>query len=408
MNWLHYLLQVNLYLAGFYAFYRLLLRNETFHQQNRSFLLAGTALSFFIPVMQSDWVGSWLVTRQFNETLYQFYNPKLVFIRPDTFRNEATENPVMWGHLLAVFYLFGILFFLGKFAFQLRQLGQLFHYRHLKRSNEAYAFFSHFFVGKNLPNRHTIEAHERVHVRQLHSADVIFFELVAVFNWFNPVVYFLKRDVRLLHEYLADEVASREEASRADYAMLLFTQHFGVVQSELAHRFFNHSVLKQRVAMLKRRPSAAAVQYRYLMVLPLFGAMLFLSSASMERKVETVFTPPRIVANTVPETVYTLVEKQAVFPGGDQALYTFLGRHLKYPDAAIRAHVEGKVFLRFTIEKDGRITSPEVIKGIGFGCDAAALQVIRSFPKWQPAMHRGRVVSSRFNLPISFVLDSKK
>lgn len=410
MNWLHYLLQVNLYLAGFYAFYHLLLRNETFHQLNRSFLLAGTALSFFIPVMQSDWVSNWFLAQQFNETLYQFYNPKLVFIRPDTFRNESTENPVMWGHLLAVLYLFGILFFLGRFAFQLRQLGRLFHYRHLRRSNEAYAFFSHFFVGKNLPNRHTIEAHERVHVRQLHSADVIFFELVAVFNWFNPIVYFLKRDVRLLHEYLADEVASREEASRADYAMLLFNQHFGVTQSELTHQFFNQSVLRQRVSMLKRRPSGRMASYRYLLVVPLFGVMLFLSSAVVEKKARQVlvFTPPVVVANTPdPETVYTVVEKQAMFPGGEAAMYTYLSKNLQYPAPATRAGVEGKVFIQFTVEKDGSITSPVVLKGLGFGCDEAALRAIRNFPKWEPGRHNGLPVRSRFNLPISFVFDKK-
>ncbi|MDQ1087649.1 M56 family metallopeptidase [Siphonobacter sp. SORGH_AS_1065] len=412
MNWLHYLLQVNLYLAGFYGFYRLILRKETFHQLNRSFLLAGTALAFFIPAMQSDWIRTWLLTQQVNESLYTYYNPGVVFITPDYLDNSRSAHPMAWGHLLAVAYLCGILILLGRFAFRLMRLGDLVRYRTNRKvdQNMAFAFFNHFFVGKNLSNRRTIEMHERVHVRQLHSADVIFFELIAIMNWFNPVVYFLKQDICLIHEYLADEVASRLETSRADYAMLLFSQQFGVQQMELAHTFFNKSFLKARISMLKQKPSQTSALVKYALIVPVFGSMIFLATAcaQQEKKEELVIIPietPAPAQTNAKEEVFTVVEKQAQFPGGDSEMYRYLSQHVKYPAAAQRANVEGKVFTSFIVEKDGSITDVEIMKGIGFGCDEEVLRIMKDMPKWKPGYHSGHAVRSRFNLPITFTME---
>ncbi len=411
MNWLHYLLQVNLYLAGFYGFYRLILRKETFHQLNRSFLLAGTALAFFIPAMQSEWIRTWFFTQQVNASLYSYYNPGVVFITPDYLDNSKSAHPMAWGHLLALTYLCGILILLGKFAFRLMRLGDIIRYRTNRKldQNMAFAFFNHFFVGKNLSNRRTIEMHERVHVRQLHSADVIFFELIAIFNWFNPVVYFLKQDISLIHEYLADEVASRFETSRADYAMLLFSQQFGVQQMELAHTFFNKSLLKSRVAMLQQKPSQNSALVKYALVAPVFGFMVFVATACSqnEEKEMLVITPPAEAPaqNTSNDKVFTVVEKQAQFPGGDLEMYKFLSKNIKYPAPAQRANVQGKVFVRFIVEKDGSISDLEIVKGLGFGCDEEVLRIMEDMPKWIPGYQSGTAVRSLFNLPISFVLE---
>ncbi len=415
MNWLHYLLQVNLYLAGFYGFYRLLLRKETFHQLNRSFLLAGTALAFFIPAMQSDWIRTWLFTRQVNDSIYSYYNPGVVFITPDYLDNSSSAHPMAWGHVLAFTYLCGILILLGQFAFRLMRLGDIIRYRTNRKvdQNMAFAFFNHFFVGKNLSNRRTIEMHERVHVRQLHSADVIFFELIAIFNWFNPIVYFLKQDICLIHEYLADEVASKYETSRADYAMLLFSQQFGVQQMELAHTFFSKSLLKSRIAMLKQKPSQTSALMKYALIVPVFGSMIFLATAcaQKEKQEEMVSAPatpaesPVKPAATVEDEVFTVVEKQAKFPGGNAEMYRYLAKNVKYPAAAQRANVEGKVFAAFIVEKDGSITNVKIVKGIGFGCDEEVLRIMKEMPKWIPGTQAGNPVRSRFNLPIAFTME---
>lgn len=87
------------------------------------------------------------------------------------------------------------------------------------------------------------------------------------------------------------------------------------------------------------------------------------------------------------------------------ALRDFLSQNLRYPSAAQRSNVQGKVFLSFTIETDGSLSNINVIRGIGFGCDEEALRVMKLMPKWKPGKQSGRAVRVKFNLPIVFMLE---
>ena len=125
-------------------------------------------------------------------------------------------------------------------------------------------------------------------------------------------------------------------------------------------------------------------------------------------------SPPTISKNTdldvVEEpkednSIHTFVEQQPEFGSGLSDLYEYLGKNLRYPSAAQRAGVQGKVFLSFVVERDGSISDAEVLKGIGFGCDEEALRVISSMPKWRPGRQNGRNVRVKFTVPVSFKLE---
>ncbi len=116
-------------------------------------------------------------------------------------------------------------------------------------------------------------------------------------------------------------------------------------------------------------------------------------------KVEVVEVKP------VEEQIFTVVEQQASFPGGTEALAKFLTKNLKYPPEAQRANVQGKVFMSFVVSPDGSISDVNVMKGLGFGCDQEAQRVVKSMPKWAPGKQSGRAVKSRFTLPITFQLE---
>lgn len=103
--------------------------------------------------------------------------------------------------------------------------------------------------------------------------------------------------------------------------------------------------------------------------------------------------------------VYTVVEQMPEFPGGEDALIKYLSKNLNYPDSALRAGVQGKVYISFTVKKDGSITNASVLRGIGAGCDEEALRVIRNMPEWIPGRQRGREVDVLFTIPIVFKLD---
>ena len=109
-----------------------------------------------------------------------------------------------------------------------------------------------------------------------------------------------------------------------------------------------------------------------------------------------------IVENNLP---FTSVEENPSFMGGVKEMYKFLAQNLKYPSAAQRANIQGKVFLKFIVEKDGSITGVETMKGIGFGCDEEAARVVKLMPKWIAGRQNGRNVRVIFTIPVFFKLD---
>lgn len=105
--------------------------------------------------------------------------------------------------------------------------------------------------------------------------------------------------------------------------------------------------------------------------------------------------------------VFTVVEQNPEFPGGLKELGGYIGKNIRYPAAARRANVEGKVFVQFVVGEDGDIRDPKVLKGIGFGCDEEALRVTLNMPRWNPGRQNGKAVAVQYNLPISFVLEKE-
>lgn len=105
------------------------------------------------------------------------------------------------------------------------------------------------------------------------------------------------------------------------------------------------------------------------------------------------------------EEVFTVVEQNPEPAGGMAALGSYLGKNLRYPPAAQRANVAGKVFVSFVVNTDGSIQDVQVLKGLGFGTDEEAVRVVKGMPKWKPGKQSGRPVRVKFNLPISFTLE---
>jgi TonB family protein len=278
MTFLHYLVQVNLYLVMFYGFYRLLLFDETFYGLNRTYLVGSAILSFGIPFWYSDYVQSFFITQQVNEVFYTMLSPAVFGVR------ASAENPFTWYDLLKVFYIICTVFLSIKLIFNLLQLKKLLNNNsaHAKQG-AGFSFFNFVFVDKDLQKREVVLEHEYVHIRQLHSADVILFELIAVLCWFNPVVYFYKKSIKNIHEFIADDIASRLEPTKADYAMLLFSQQFGLNPHQLTNNFFHHSTLKRRIEMLQKPRSRKIALLKYGFTAPLFALMLVIASASIAR-----------------------------------------------------------------------------------------------------------------------------
>lgn len=102
--------------------------------------------------------------------------------------------------------------------------------------------------------------------------------------------------------------------------------------------------------------------------------------------------------------IFMVVESMPEYPGGEAQLYAFLAENIKYPQMAKESGIQGRVFVTFVVERDGRVTDVRVLRGIGGGCDEEAIRVVQSMPKWTPGKQRGKSVRVQYNLPVKFTL----
>jgi len=97
-------------------------------------------------------------------------------------------------------------------------------------------------------------------------------------------------------------------------------------------------------------------------------------------------------------------EQMPGFPGGQAALLMFIQRSLKYPVIAQENGIQGKVFVRFVIDKQGNVTNVELVRGVDPSLDHEALRVIKSLPRWEPGRQQGKAVRVLYTVPIAFRL----
>ena len=107
------------------------------------------------------------------------------------------------------------------------------------------------------------------------------------------------------------------------------------------------------------------------------------------------------------EEIFVAVEQQAEFPGGQAALMKWLGNNIRYPESAQANGVQGRVIVKFVVEKDGSIGATTIVKGVDKDLDKEALRVVKKMPKWQPGKNNGSPVRSYFTLPVTFKLQQQ-
>jgi TonB family protein len=118
---------------------------------------------------------------------------------------------------------------------------------------------------------------------------------------------------------------------------------------------------------------------------------------------ETLKKPSR---DSIPNGTFDFVsvEKQPEFPGGISAFYQYLSRNIKYPKEARRDKIQGKVFLSFIVEKDGRLTAIKITRGLSAETNAEALRVVSASPNWSPGIQFGVPVRVKYNINVNFAL----
>lgn len=403
--------------ALLYGMYVLLFRRDRWLQVNRFYLLVAMFFCIVFPLVQ-------LPKAMAPSALSASPTVSLMLDTDIDVYASATPTMSRLEDLLPAVYMFGMVATLAMLLFQLivqtlsiismRRKYPVYHSCDgydipdgstlvLVPDNTApYSFFNHIVVGtRNLSDEELrcILAHESHHVCRAHSFDIILMRVMCCVLWFNPFAWLLTQELRSVHEYQAD-ASALAAYGRDGYLKLLYRQVTGIGYGHITNNFQSIN-LKQRIAMMKQKKSRFGA-WKLLAALPVV-AMLMLVGCKHAPAADTDAEPA--VEPAAELTDITTVDVDPSYPGGVEELYKYIAENVNYPEAAKAAGEEGRVFVRFVVETDGSVSDAEVVRGIGGECDAEALRVINSMPKWTPAMKDGNPVRVNYTIPITFKLN---
>ncbi len=505
---IQYILECIAFQLVFLIIYDLFLKRETFFQWNRVYLISTYALSLFLPWVKIEALKTSVPNafKSYSEFLWSANDAAVTVTgAEDSIFQMPWEYVVLLGGMFIA-----IFFFVYKLLQiqQLKQKGQVHYYKDftqviIANSSLAFSFFKSIFLGDKIIEKDykNIVAHELVHIRQKHSYDLLFFELMRIVGWFNPLVYVYQNRVSELHEFIAD--AQVAKTNKREQYQLLLSQVFQTQKISFINQFFNHSLIKKRIVMLQKTESSRIWKLKYLTLVPVLAAMLFYSSCQEE--VETphavtiavadienltqdeeneVFTKlidlsvgkndwmlqvedektlieftrseegsgisgpgntlinakmhiesdvllddfdffnnssseVKMVVQHNGTTPFAVVDEVPIFPGCEnetdpkscfnKMLQKHISKHFNYPQEAQEHGIQGKVYIMFTIAKDGNIVNVKT-RGPHKLLENEAERIISRLPQMTPGKHKGEIVDVPYSIPIVFVLnqDSEK
>ncbi|WP_242131372.1 energy transducer TonB [Aestuariivivens marinum] len=295
----HYIIETIAFQVFFLLIYDLFLKGETFFNWNRFYLIVTALLSVILPVVEVE---------RFKKIMPQEY----MFSLPEIILGQSTSNIVNPIELDAVVIqnneymsFWEIVFYAGMglaaLVFLIKVIrilllilknskvnfGRLTLVK-LLNSSAAFSFFRYVFLGELLKEdeKQSILKHEVVHVKQMHSLDLLFFELFRILFWFNPLVYIYQNRVTALHEFIADAEAVKHE-SKSKYYQNLLAQVFETKKISFINPFFQQSLIKKRIVMLQKSKSKQINLLKYALLIPMVvGMLVYTSAEAQETKIE--------------------------------------------------------------------------------------------------------------------------
>ncbi len=313
---IQYLLKLSISLAIVWLFYQFILRRLTFYNSNRLYLLAYTLLSLFIPFIDISTIlgNSGNANNEFIQFIPSVHQYTIAL-------EEASHCPVpIWSTSYDKWDLTAFTLMIGAGILFLRFIVRYISFIRIKNrskiiSEDGIKIYQvdesiiPFSFGKSVfinPNLHTedelreIVRHEFVHVRQNHTIDILWAELLCILNWYNPFAWLLKRSIRQNLEFIADNNVVENGIDKKQYQYLLL-KVIGNNQYSIATKF-NFSSLKKRIAMMNKTKSARLQIGRFLFLLPVLAIILlafrksFNDSTGAKPNIQ-----PIILTDTIPD-----------------------------------------------------------------------------------------------------------
>ena len=405
--------------------YDLFLKKETFFNWNRFYLISSSIISFVLPLVKIE---------SFQNAVPQEF---VVFLPAIVLTPEKTTAAIepTWNW----FFSIGIAISCALFLYKIVQLLRLrFKGNIVKRENYtiviipnstlAFSIFRYVFIGENIQEEklEDILSHELVHIREKHSLDLLYFEVLRILCWFNPFIYIYQKRISEIHEYIADAEIVKHK-SKSDYYDKLLSEVFQTQQFSFTNQFFKHSLIKKRISMLAKQKSREILKLKYLVLIPLVLMSLVYSSCedSNVSETEELQTSSKTMQKEgmskefqTEEVTFMTLEKAPVFPGCEgletleakkQCFTREISTHVANNFNAKKAselNLTGKqkIFVSFVIDTDGSITNIQT-QAPHPALAEEAEQVIRSLPNLTPGVKDGKSVRVKYVLPIVFAVN---
>lgn len=387
-----YILKVNLLFSMLYLGYILWTKSSVHHHWNRWYLVLAPAIALGTPLIELT--GS-------EGALYVVDLAPIVMDPSIAVQKMSTAFTL--SDLLLIIWSMGMVFQL------IRSIGKAVEVKRLLKNPEgvmAFTFLRFIRIDPGLSGhlRERIQLHEAVHARQLHSLDLMWYELLQVVFWFNPLFNFGQRSLKRIHEFIADREVSKTDET---YQETLLAHAFGVESIPLINEFQSMG-LKTRLKMLNKTDSKSQwvrsiVGGFSAMILVVLGSLTLLSCEQKQLNDDEIY----MVVDEMPrfpgceEMEGTIDERRAC---SQQELFEFIGENLVYPQDAKDAGESGMVFVSFVIDVSGSIESERILRSPSESLSQAALEILDEMPDWIPGVQDGRNVNVQFNLPIRFEL----
>ena len=281
-----YDLKVAALIAVFYLFYMLLLARETTHTLNRAVLLSGIALSVVLPLC--------IITFHRTEVVEYSLPSVTVASNVSAAMPQPMEQSFDWTVLLTVILLSGTLLRLVFIALSYRILNKMIRdsEKHTLQSGTRvcvvdapiapFSWMRNVVLSRAdwLSQSDSILAHEEAHVRHHHSYDVVVVEVLTALQWFNPVVWFLRQELRTLHEYEADASVLSHGFDESQYIHLLMQKATGIKACALANGIHTPKTKKRIIMMLKTK-SKRSTWLKALYIVPIVLVSLAMSAKTV-------------------------------------------------------------------------------------------------------------------------------
>ena len=430
---LMYFLKVNIAIALFYLFYRLVFYNDTFWSTRRFYLVVSMLLSVIYPFIS---LSEWLEKQEPMQVIMANYvqlNEIMVTNAPVSYLNVENVLLIIYGLVSIILLIRMIVQLTSILRWRLkgkRQILQGIDIIAVDATITPFSFFNTIFINPGLHNEqetHQILTHECTHARQLHSLDVLLSELMTVLIWINPAAWLLKREIRHNLEFLADNSVLKSGIDSKNYQYHLLQLSYQVPENQLINKF-NISPLKKRITMMNQQKTKKAGMLKYSLIVPLALALVLSSNAetivnSTKEALASTKNPEvnipkenKTKGSTVLYTkptnqqsdnnkIYTVCDKMPQFPGGEKELLNYIGLNLKYPIISQNNGIQGKVIARFVVSKTGKVEKVEIVRRLDPLCDKEALRVINKLPHFIPGKVKGKNVAVYYTLPITFKLE---